>query len=186
MLTIFLSSTTKDLAQCRESVYRAINGLDGYHCIRMEDFGSWDTAPDDFCRSKVAKCDLFVCIAGPLYGSRSPAGRSYTEREFEAAIEHDKPCQVFLTAEDFPLAANLFESDEDRKCQLAFRKRIAAGRITTRFSTPDQASVQMVQAIRNWEASQAASTPTQATLLVSQIKSVSSSGRPESQHSSLG
>jgi hypothetical protein len=51
MLTIFLSSTTKDLAQCRESVYRAINGLDGYHCIRMEDFGSWDTAPDDFCRS---------------------------------------------------------------------------------------------------------------------------------------
>jgi hypothetical protein len=116
---------------------------------------------------------LFVCIAGPLYGSRSPAGRSYTEREFEAAIEHDKPCQVFLTAEDFPLAANLFESDEDRKCQLAFRKRIAAGRITTRFSTPDQASVQVVQAIRNWEASQAASTPTQATLLVSQIKSVS-------------
>ena len=89
MLTIFLSSTTKDLTQCRESVYRAINGLDGYHCIRMEDFGSWDTAPDDFCRSKVAKCDLFVCIAGPLYGSRSPAGRSYTEREFEAAIEHD-------------------------------------------------------------------------------------------------
>jgi hypothetical protein len=139
----------------------------------MEDFGSWDTAPDDFCRAKVAKCDLFICIAGPLYGSRSPAGQSYTEREFEAAIDHGKTCLVFMTAEDFPLAANLIESDEDRKCQLAFRQRIAEGRIITRFSTADQASVQVVQSIRNWEASQAASTPTEATLLVSQIKSVS-------------
>ena len=173
MLTIFLSSTTKDLAQCREAAYRAITGLDGYHCVRMEDFGSWDTAPDDFCRAKVAKCDLFVCIAGPLYGSRSPAGQSYTEREFEAAVEHNKTCLVFLTAEDFPLAANLIESDEDRKCQLKFRERIADGRVIARFSTPDQASIKVVQAIRNWEASQAASTPTQATLLVSQIKSVS-------------
>jgi hypothetical protein len=173
MLTIFLSSTTKDLAQHREAAYRAITGLDGYHCVRMEDFGSWDTAPDDFCRAKVAKCDLFVCIVGPLYGSRSPAGLSYTEREFEAAIEHDKTCLAFLTADDFPLAANLIESDEDRKCQLAFRQKVSKGRLVTRFSTPDQASVQVVQAIRNWEASQAALTPTQATLLVSQIKSVS-------------
>jgi len=173
MLTIFLSSTSKDLAQCREAAYRAITGLDGYHCVRMEDFGSWDKAPDDLCRSKVAACDLFVCIAGPLYGSRSPAGKSYTECEFEAAIEHQKTCLVFMTAEDFPLAANLIESDEDRRSQFAFRQRISSGRAITWFSTPDQASVKLVQAIRNWEASQAAATPTQATLLVSQIKSAS-------------
>jgi hypothetical protein len=173
MLTIFLSSTSKDLTQCREAAYHAIEGLHGYHCVRMEDFGSWDEAPDDFCRSKVAECDLFVCIAGPLYGSRSPAGQSYTEREFEAAIEHTKPCLVFMTADDYPLAANLIESDESRQSQLAFRQRVAKGRIITRFSTPDQASIKVVQAIRNWEASQAASLPTQATLLVSQIKSVS-------------
>lgn len=174
MLTIFLSSTSKDLAPSREAAYRAIEGLHGYHCVRMEDFGSWDEAPDDFCRSKVAECDLFMCIAGPLYGSRSPAGQSYTEREFEAAIEHKKPCLVFLTADDFPLAANLIESDEARKSQLAFRQKVSKGRIITRFATPDQASVKVVQAIRNWEASQAGSPmPTQASLLASQIKSVS-------------
>ncbi len=174
MLTIFLSSTSKDLTQSREAAYRAIEGLHGYHCVRMEDFGSWDEAPDDFCRAKVAECDLFVCIAGPLYGSRSPAGQSYTEREFEAAIEHKKPCLVFMTADDFPLAANLIESDEERKCQLAFRQKVSKGRIITRFSTPDQVSVKVVQAIRNWEASQAASPmPTQASLLASQIKAVS-------------
>ncbi len=173
MLTIFLSSTSKDLTQCREAAYHAIEGLHGYHCVRMEDFGSWDEAPDDFCRAKVAECNVFICIAGPLYGSHSPAGPSYTEREFDAAVEHKKPCLVFLTAEDYPLAANLIESDESRSSQLTFRQKVATGRIVTRFATPDQASVKVVQAIRNWEASQAASTPTQATLLASQIKSVS-------------
>jgi hypothetical protein len=102
MLTIFLSATSKDLTPCREAAYRAIGGLHGYHCMRMEDFGSWDQAPDDFCRAKVAECDLFICIAGPLYGSRSPAGLSLTEREFKAAGEHKKPCLVFVTAEDYP------------------------------------------------------------------------------------
>jgi Domain of unknown function (DUF4062) len=75
MLTVFLSSTSKDLEQCREAAFRAIEGLHGYHCVRMEDFGSIDEAPDDFCRTKVGECDLFVCIAGPLYGSRSPRER---------------------------------------------------------------------------------------------------------------
>jgi len=34
---VFLSSTAKDLATHREAVYRAIEGLDGYHCERMEE-----------------------------------------------------------------------------------------------------------------------------------------------------
>ena len=101
MLTVFLSSTSKDLEQCREAAFRAIKGLHGYHCVRMEDFGSIDEAPDDFCRTKVGECDLFVCIAGPLYGSRSPAGASFTEREFDAAFNGKKPCLVFVTAEDY-------------------------------------------------------------------------------------
>jgi hypothetical protein len=174
MLTVFLSSTTKDLAPCREAAFQAISGLHGYHCVRMEDFGSWDEAPDEFCRARVAECDLFVCVAGPLYGSRSPAGLSYTEREFDAAIEHSKPSLVFLTAEDYPLAANLIEADEARQSQAAFRLKAAKGRIVTRFSTPDQISVKVVQAIRNWEASRnGAGLPTEASLVASQINSAS-------------
>lgn len=174
MLTIFLSSTSKDLTQCREAAFRAIEGLHGYHCVRMEDFGSIDEAPDDFCRAKVSECDVFVCMAGPLYGSRNPAGLSYTEREFDAAVDHKKPCLVFMTAEDYPLASNLIEDDEVRKCQAVFREKVCKGRIVTRFSTPDQVSVKVVQAIRNWEASKSGGdVATQASLLASQIKSVS-------------
>src|SRR5215471_4301884 len=169
MRTVFLSSTSKDLAQCREAAFRAIEGLHGYHCVRMEDFGSWDEAPDDFCRAKVAECELFVCMAGPLYGSLAPAGKSYTEREYDAAVEHSKPCLVFLTADDFPLPANLIESDEQRGRQALFRQGVVKGRIVSRFSNAEQVSVKVVQAIRNWEASQAASVPTQETIVASQI-----------------
>jgi hypothetical protein len=140
----------------------------------MEDFGSIDEAPDDFCRAKVGECDLFVCIAGPLYGSRSPTGTSFTEREFDAAILDKKPCLVFMTAEDYPLAANLIEADEQRSCQLEFRSKVSKGRIVTRFSTANEVSVKVVQAIRNWEAARAGSpAPSQEVLLTSQVHSVS-------------
>ena len=67
--TVFLRSTGRDLADYREAAYRAIEGLDGYHCVRMEDFGARDWVSDDFCRARVAACDLFVGIVGHLYGS---------------------------------------------------------------------------------------------------------------------
>src|SRR4051794_11068003 len=47
MVEVFLSSTARDLSECRTGVYRAIEGLAGYHCVRMEDFGAWDTMPDE-------------------------------------------------------------------------------------------------------------------------------------------
>jgi hypothetical protein len=65
--TAFLSSTARDLAKYREAVYRAIEGLDGYHCVRMEDFGARNWEVDAFCRAKVTECDLFVGIVGHLY-----------------------------------------------------------------------------------------------------------------------
>ena len=150
MLTVFLSSTSGDLERCREAAFRAIAGLHDVHCVRMEDFGAISLAPDDFCRAKVAECDLVVCVAGPLYGSRSQSGLSYTEREFDAAILAKKPCLAFMTPDDYAIAANLIEADDTRKSQLEFRKKISEGRVRTHFSTPHHLSVQVVQAIRNW------------------------------------
>ena len=173
MLTVFLSSTSKDLKLCRDAAFRAVEGLHGYHCVRMEDFGAVDEAPDDFCRVRVGECDLFVCIAGPLYGSRSPTGLSFTEREYDAAILAKKACLVFMTSDDYPIAANLVESDENRERQLEFRKKVRAGRIITQFSTGDEMSVKVVQAIRNWEVARAENRPSPEALLASQIRSVS-------------
>ena len=67
--TVFLSSTARDLQEYREAAYKAIEGLDGYHCVRMEDFGARDQEADEFCAAKVAECDLFVGIVGTYTGA---------------------------------------------------------------------------------------------------------------------
>jgi Domain of unknown function (DUF4062) len=73
----------------------------------------------------VAACDVFVGIVGHVYGS-CPAGteRSYTEREYDAAVSAAKPRRLFVAPDDFPLPANLIESDDKRTEQHAFRTRV--------------------------------------------------------------
>ena len=73
MPKVFLSSTAIDLAAYRNAVSDAIHRLDGFHCVRMEDFGARDSLADDFCRAKIMKCDIAVFIIGLCYGS-SPKG----------------------------------------------------------------------------------------------------------------
>lgn len=152
MKTAFLSSTARDLAEYRDAAYKAIEGLDDWHCVRMEDFGARDAMADEFCQETVAKCDVFVGIAGHCYGS-SPKGseKSYTEQEYDAAIATEKPRLMFLAPEDFPLPAYLIEPDERRANQRAFRDRVNAERIRAPFTSPDVLAWRVVQAIRNWE-----------------------------------
>lgn len=48
MYQVFLSSTARDLAEYREAAARAIHGIDGFHGVRMEDFGARDAVADAF------------------------------------------------------------------------------------------------------------------------------------------
>ena len=148
--SVFLSSTGKDLADYREAAYRTISAMDGYHCVRMEDFGARDALADDFCRQKVAECDVFVGILGHCFGS-CPKGssKSYTEQEYDAAVAAGKPRLMFLAPEDFPLPSSLIESDEERAKQRAFRDRVSSERIRDTFASPDDLARRVVAALHN-------------------------------------
>jgi hypothetical protein len=174
-MKVFLSSTSKDLVLYRKAAHRAIEGLDGYHCVRMEDFGSIGEAPGEVCRTKIGECDLFVCIVGPSYGSRSPTGVSFTELEYNSALLSigKKHCLVFKTPEDFPTPSNLIEADKERKRQDAFRERVSREFTVTHFSSADEVSYLVAQAIRNHEVKPGNRVPTQERLLTSQVRSVS-------------
>ena len=56
MKTVFLSSTARDLVEHRNAVFAAIQGMDNWKCISMEDFGSRDSAPDTYCRDALGQC----------------------------------------------------------------------------------------------------------------------------------
>src|ERR1035438_3566392 len=107
--TAFLSSTGADLTEYREQAYQAINRLDGWKCVRMEDFGArhWDV--DSFCKKKVAECDLFIGIIGHRFGSHPKGSKqSYTQREYAAAKR--KPRLMFVAWDKFPVPADLREA----------------------------------------------------------------------------
>ena len=99
--TVFLSSTATDLAVYRNKVYLAIEGL-GFHCIRMEEFGTRDILPDEFCRKKIAECDLFVCLVGLCYGSTPENSElSYSAQEHQAAGDAKIPRLIFVSADNY-------------------------------------------------------------------------------------
>lgn len=83
--TVFLSSVSTGLEAYREAVYHAIEKMEGYHCVRMEDFGARDRDSKELCRIKAAECDLFVGIAGQRYGSCPTGARQAALRGSSAA-----------------------------------------------------------------------------------------------------
>src|SRR5919206_3291498 len=109
--TVFLSSTGRDLHDHREAVYAAIQKLDGWKCIRMEDFGARDIKPLDFCLEQIGACDLFVGLIGHYHGSSPPGDKaSFTEHEYREAERLGKPRLMFIAGRSFPVPADLRES----------------------------------------------------------------------------
>lgn len=157
MYKIFLSSTARDLAEYREAVFQAICRMDGFHCIRMEDFGARDSMADDFCRQKVEECDVVVFIIGLCYGS-SPADSedSYTLQEYRAAVDTKRSRLVFMSPDDHFYSGYYREADELWQKQQAFRKQVAQERILDRFITPDELAKNVATALGNWAREQSA------------------------------
>jgi hypothetical protein len=133
-------------------VYNAVQALDNYKCVDMEDFGARDSEPDEFCRRTVGRCDVFVGIVGLLYGANPPGlDESFTEREYQTAVDLGKPRLMFLAPEDFPLPGNLTEDDVRRQKQQAFRTRVNTARVRASFKSPDHLATAVVAALHNLE-----------------------------------
>jgi hypothetical protein len=152
MPTVFLSSVARGLEQYRDAAYEAIEGLDGYHCVRMEDFGARADSPYKVCRAKVQECDTFVAIVGHNYGSIAPeTGKSFSESEYDMAVTAGKEVLIFLAPEEFAMPANLIENDELREKQANFRSRASKNTVAFINAGGDPAALgtMVVQAIHN-------------------------------------
>ena len=149
---VFLSSTVLDLVEYRNAVFEAIQQMDYWKCVRMEDFGARESAPDTYCRSALSQCEVAVFIVGHRYGS-CPAGsmKSFTEHEYDAALCSRCPCLAFLTPDDFAVKASAIENDELRDRQKQFRQRVLDAHLVATFDDPHHLAQQVVTAIHNWE-----------------------------------
>ena len=149
---VFLSSTSSDLAECREKVIDALQRLDDWDVIHMERFGARTWTADDFCLKKVRECDVFVGIAGFCYGSvHKPSGASYTEREYDEAVRVARPRLMYVAPDDFKVEAKVLLADGNPDRQAAFREVIDSQQIRDEFESPENLAKRVVVDLGNWE-----------------------------------
>ena len=125
----FLSSPILGLESCREAAKRAINGLDGWKCVCMEDFGADPLPSLQKCFDRLKDCHLYVGILGNRYGSLYEGSeKSYTELEYDEACRLGIRPLVFVAAGEFQTPIAERESDSLFEKLGSFKQRVATHR----------------------------------------------------------
>ena len=153
---VFVSSTYVDLEAERRAVIQTVIELD---CIPagMELFPAADEEQFEFIKRVIEDCDYYLLIIGGRYGSTAADGVSYTEKEYDYAVE----CGLKVIAlihgnpDDIPIGKS--EKDPASRARLdGFRARVASSRLvkywTTASDLPGQVALGLSNAIKMFPA----------------------------------
>jgi Domain of unknown function (DUF4062) len=132
---VFVSSTYTDLLDERRKVIHTLMEMD---CIPagMELFPAADEEQFEFIKRIIDDCDYYVLIIGGRYGSTTSEGVSYTEKEYDYAVDRGLNVLAFIHEKPDEIALGKSEKDEDLRQRLdAFRERVGAGRLVKFWSS---------------------------------------------------
>ncbi|HKO20757.1 MAG TPA: macro domain-containing protein, partial [Acidobacteriaceae bacterium] len=155
-LTVFVSSTYRDLVEHRTAVKDAIARVD---CLfrGMEHFGASPTTvpPASYVAGEVQKADVYVGIFGVRYGSIDPAtGLSMTELEFRAAETSKKPMLLYIIHEEAPVSVSDTESDPEAMVKLkALKQDMLSNHVCHMFRSVDELAGQTYRDLGKLKAS---------------------------------
>lgn len=142
----FISSTFDDLRAERQQVIQAVLELD-HIPVGMEIFPSADEAPWDIVRRTIEASDYYVVLSAGRYGSIFSDGVSFTEREFDLAVELGVPIIGFVHRAPNDLPQKRREDDTLARQRLeAFHEKIRQRHVRTWLSV-DELGLQASKAI---------------------------------------
>lgn len=135
---VFVSSTFADLRDERQRVIQTLMEMD---CIPsgMELFPAQDEEQWSFIKRIIDDCDYYLLIIGGRYGSVSSLGTSYTEMEFDYAVE--KNIRVIALVHQNPSELALAKSEGDPKLRErleAFRNKVCTGRLVKFWTSAEE------------------------------------------------
>ena len=133
---VFLSSTYSDLVGERESIIQAI--LEMYHIpIGMEMFSAEDEDQWEIIRRTIEVSDYYVLVLGLRYGSKTSEGISFTQKEYEYALEKNIPILAFVMRDTVSLSKD--KRDDDLSEINKFRELVLTNSKMAQFwETKDQ------------------------------------------------
>jgi hypothetical protein len=144
---VFVSSTYADLADERRGVSETLAKA-GYIPAGMELFPATDQKQLEFIKRVIDRCDYYVVIVGGRYGSLADNKISYTEKEYEYALEKKIPILAFLHKDPEKIESGKTDRNQKQAKKLAaFRERLASGRIVDFWAEPQELCTKVVIAV---------------------------------------
>lgn len=147
---VFISSTYQDLIEERKKIYECLLAI---NCIPagMEAFSAADDEQFNVIKRVIDLCDYYILIIKRRYGTiNSQTNKSYTEMEFEYAIQKGIPVLVFSLDESIDVPANECESDPTKiKLLESFRSKALNNRTAKIWRTTDELISNVVIATSN-------------------------------------
>lgn len=137
---VFLSSTFSDLQEERSIAIQTLMEID---CIPagMELFPALDEEQFEFIKRVIDDSDYYLLIIGGRYGSLSETGISYTEMEYDYAIERGIKVIALIHGSPEKLVAEKVEMSPDARQKLdEFRARAQTGRLVKFWSDAKELS----------------------------------------------
>lgn len=121
----FISSTYEDLKEERNKAIQAILTMNQFP-IGMEMFSAADDDQWKIIKEAIDSSDFYILIIGNRYGSiEETTGISYTEKEFDYAVEKEIPILVFIVDSSMSMTADKFETDPQKIAKLrAFKEKV--------------------------------------------------------------
>lgn len=96
----------------------------------MELFPASNKEQFEYIKQVIDESDYYVLIIGGRYGSLTKEGISYTEKEFDYAIENGIPVLAFLHNDIGKIPLEKSETDGEKSAKLAsFREKAKMGRL---------------------------------------------------------
>jgi hypothetical protein len=133
---VFVSSTYIDLLEERQEVMQALLELD---CIPvgMESFPAADEEQWSLIKRLIDDCDYYIIIIGGRYGSVNEETKiSYTQMEYEYALEKEIPIIGFLHENPSTLPVNKTDQNPDKAAKLDSFKELVRKKLCKFYSSP--------------------------------------------------
>ena len=145
---IFISSTYMDLKEERRKILDVLLMAD---CIPagMEAFVATDVEQFEVIKKVIDLCDYYILIIGKRYGSINPVTQlSYTEMEYNYAIEKGIPVLVFALDSSVKVSPEKDEQDKNLKKKLEiFREKAMKNRLASEWKNVEELTGKVAVAV---------------------------------------
>ncbi len=144
---VFVSSTFADLRDERQAVSQALLSLDHFPA-GMELFPASNEDQWTLIKGVIDDSDYYIIVIAARYGSVDQEGISFTEREFDYAVEKSIPILAFLHENPDSIPSGKTDKNEQASAKLAaLRTKILTGRHVKYWKNADDLQAKVIQAM---------------------------------------